>query len=176
MNIVQLQELAVVCLRRLAVLSVSVVLAMVSLLPVEKGGHLLAAAPMVALAILVFWMLARPEEVPAGSMFLSGLIFDAFGGGPLGLWALSFTVACVATRLQRDDILLMPRLVLLLVYGIVAGLAALTAWGTAMAYIQGLVDPTPLIVGGIVSAGVFLAVSMLFGSRVAVPARFLGRG
>ena len=176
MTIVQLQELALVCLRRLAVLMVSVVLALVSLLPIEKGGWIVAASPMVALSILVFWMLVRPEDVPAGSMFLSGLIFDAFAGGPLGLWALSFLVACVVTRLQRDDILMMPRLVVLLVYGTVAGFAALTAWGTATLYVRGFVDPTPLIAGGIVSAGVFLAVSLLFGSRAATPGRFLGHG
>jgi rod shape-determining protein MreD len=176
MTILQLQELALACLRRLAVLAVSVVLAFVSLLPVGTGGWVVAAAPMAALGVLVFWMLARPEEVSAGSMFLSGLIFDAFGGGPLGLWALSFLVACVAARLQRDDILMMPRLVVLVVYGTVAGLAALTAWGTATVYVQGLVDPTPLIAGGIVSAGVFLAASLVFGSRVATPGRYLGHG
>lgn len=176
MNIVELQELALVCLRRLAVLAVSVVLALISQLPVEKSGLVVASAPMVALSVLVFWMLARPEDVPAGSMFLSGLIFDALGGGPLGLWALSFVVACVATRLQRDDILLMPRLVLLLMYGIIAGLAAAIAWGTAIVYVQGLVDPTPLIAGSIISACVFLVVSVLFGSRAVVPGRFLGQG
>jgi rod shape-determining protein MreD len=176
MTIVQLQELALVCLRRLAVLMVSVVLALVSLLPIEKGGWIVAAAPMVALSVLVFWMLVRPADVPAGSMFLSGLIFDAFAGGPLGLWALSFLVACIATHMQRDDILMMPRLVVLLVYGTVAGLAALTAWGIATLYVRGFVDPTPLIAGGIVSAGVFLAVSLLFGARAATPSRFLGHG
>lgn len=176
MNILRLQELAMVGLRRLVVLSVSLVLALIALLPIEKSGHLLAAAPMVALAILVFWMLARPDEVTAGAMFASGLIFDALGGGPIGLWALSFVVACMATRVQRDDILMMPRLVLLVVYGIIAGLAALTAWGTAIVYVQGLIDPTPLIAGGIASAGVFLVISILFGSRAAAPARFLGNG
>jgi rod shape-determining protein MreD len=175
MTLNELQALAITAGRRLLPIGLSVLIALLSLTPLEFSGLIVATGPMVALSILVFWILVRADDLPAGSMFLCGLVFDATGGGPLGLWALGFLLAYLATRLRRDEGRGTSKLVSIVTYAVAGTLCCATVWLAASLYVGGLVDPSHLVAGTLISMGMFVILLALFGSRLAMPTRYMDR-
>lgn len=175
MNVNELQALAVLALRRMILLAVSAVVALLSLTPLEASELIVATGPMVMLSILVFWTQARAEDVSLFSAFLCGLMFDAVGGGPLGLWALSFVVGTAVARRRTDRVHVTSRFVSLVTYVVAGGLGGLTAWVTASVYFRSLADPAALVAATVISIGVFLLMISLFGSLLLMPTRYMDR-
>jgi len=50
-----------------------------------------------------YWSLERSERMPAGLVFLVGIVVDSLFGGPLGYWTLVYLVACVSGRIAGGD-------------------------------------------------------------------------
>lgn len=70
-------------------------------LPLSLTGGLLPA-PILALASVYFWLLLRPDLMPAMAVLMLGLLEDLVSGGPPGLWAAGFVAAYAFTERQRD--------------------------------------------------------------------------
>jgi rod shape-determining protein MreD len=77
------------------------ILVVVANLPVSFTGGLLPA-PILALAAVYFWTLARPDLMTPIAVLLLGLLEDLLSGGPPGLWATGFLAAYVFIDRQRD--------------------------------------------------------------------------
>jgi rod shape-determining protein MreD len=67
----------------------AVLLVMLVNMPVSFTGGLLPA-PALALACVYYWVLVRPDLMPAFAVFSIGLLEDLLSGGPPGLWAAGF--------------------------------------------------------------------------------------
>lgn len=73
--------------RNLAPFAVTVMLALVGLVPVPAPGFAPVAPFLTAIAIY-YWAIHRPDLMRPGTAFLIGLLQDLLTGGPLGVNAL----------------------------------------------------------------------------------------
>lgn len=72
------------------------------LLPISPSAWYLTA-PQLTLAVILAWVLRRPEFVPPLLIVLLLLIFDFLRGAPPGLWTLLVLIALIALRSRLDD-------------------------------------------------------------------------
>lgn len=78
---------------------------LVSLLP----WRLMEAVPDLLMLLLAFWCVHEPRRVGLVTAFLLGLLIDVHDAGPLGQYALTYTLACYGgivlhRRLLRFDL------------------------------------------------------------------------
>ena len=73
--------------RNLAPFAVTVMLALIGLVPVPAPGYAPVAPFLTAIAIY-YWAIHRPDLMRPGTAFLIGLLQDLLTGGPLGVNAL----------------------------------------------------------------------------------------
>nr|TFG51662.1 MAG: hypothetical protein E4H34_05975 [Hyphomicrobiales bacterium] len=71
-------------------------------IPVSFAGGVLPP-PLLALAVIYFWTLLRPDLVPPALVLAVGLFEDFLSGGQPGLWAVGFLLAYALTDRQRDS-------------------------------------------------------------------------
>ncbi len=141
--------------RRLVPICLCFAIAVASALPIGVGDIYTAVGPMTVFCLLFVWRVARPDDIPPWSVFLAGAVLDGLGGGPLGLWSLSFLVGYILVGTQLEALMILPRFVAWVAYAVISALTALVAWGIAAAYLRTFVDPLPMIWGCAVSIAVF---------------------
>ena len=110
--------------------TLSVFLVGIANLPVSLTGDLLPA-PILALASVYFWLLLRPDLMPAIAVLMIGLMEDLVSGGPPGLWAAGFLAAYSFTERQRDVLEGLSSLGTLIGFAGAVLVAAATAYGLA---------------------------------------------
>jgi rod shape-determining protein MreD len=59
--------------------------------------------PMLGLMPIYFWCLVRPDLMPPFAVFIVGVLQDLLGGGPAGVWTLSFIAAYAVVDRERDS-------------------------------------------------------------------------
>lgn len=74
-------------LRALVPLATSLLVVLADVLPLAHAGPE-AAAPLATLCVGFFWSLYRPDLFGASAAFVTGLVYDALAGLPLGLTSL----------------------------------------------------------------------------------------
>jgi rod shape-determining protein MreD len=74
----------------------------VSSIPISLTGGLIPP-PLLALMPIYFWLLVRPDLMPAGAVFAIGLAEDILSGGPPGIWAATFLICFAFLDSQRDS-------------------------------------------------------------------------
>ncbi|PPR77338.1 MAG: hypothetical protein CFH01_01593 [Alphaproteobacteria bacterium MarineAlpha2_Bin1] len=55
----------------------------------------------IAIIPIFYWSIYRPDLFPIYFVFIAGLLYDLIIGGPLGQWALIFTLLRVVMETQR---------------------------------------------------------------------------
>jgi rod shape-determining protein MreD len=61
-------------------------------LPWGAPAMLSLALPLIALAVIFYWGIHRPGQLPSPLVFLFGVLTDLATDGPLGYWAMNFLV------------------------------------------------------------------------------------
>lgn len=107
-------------------------LVIVANLPTSFTGGLLPA-PVLALAAVYFWTLARPDLMTPIAVLVIGLLEDLLSGGPPGLWATGFLAAYVFIDRQREILAGLSNL------GAVIGFAGTALVAAGAAYLLTLV-------------------------------------
>ena len=97
-------DLPVWLLGRFTPFLIAFLLVVLANLPISFTGGLLPA-PVLALAAIYFWTLARPDLMPPVAVLVTGLAEDLLSGGPPGLWAAGFLAAYVLIDRQRKILL-----------------------------------------------------------------------
>jgi rod shape-determining protein MreD len=117
--------------------------------------------PAWALASVFFWSLFRPASLPAGAVFLLGLLLDLLAQGPIGVGVLILLLAHgLALRLRRGLTRQGFAAVWLVFMGFAAG-AAFLEWALVSLLTWRALPPWPAIFECGLAAGAYPALAML---------------
>ena len=86
--------------RRLTPFALTLILVMISLVPLPVPGYA-RVAPLLPLIGIYHWTIFRPELMPAYAVFVIGLLQDALAGMPIGVNAMAFLVVYGVVLSQR---------------------------------------------------------------------------
>jgi rod shape-determining protein MreD len=151
----------------------AILLVMLVNMPVSFTGGVMPA-PALALACVYYWVLVRPDLMPAWAVLSIGLLEDLLSGGPPGLWAAGFLAAFWLTDRERETFAGLTGLGALLGFAGAMLLAGLVAFGLdTLVYLR--LPPVPPLLLESVSTVVFypaIAISMgWFHRRIVGPMR-----
>jgi rod shape-determining protein MreD len=135
---------------RLIPILVALALVVVANLPISFTGGLLPA-PVLALAAIYFWALARPALMPPYAVLAIGLAEDLLSGGPPGLWATGFLAGYLLIDRQRKNLGELNGVGNLFAFTGVMLVSAITAYVLASAVYMRLLPLPPLLLEGIVT-------------------------
>jgi len=113
------------------------------------------APPSFGLIAIFLWTMIRPDLLPAGVVFVLGLLQDLLWGGPMGLWAFVFLLAYVLTLSQRTFLIGRGFGFTWVGFGLVAVIAGAVSWIFAMLFHGQFLMPYPVIVQVVLSAAVY---------------------
>jgi rod shape-determining protein MreD len=139
---------------RLIPFLIAIALVVVANLPISFTGGLLPA-PVLALAAIYFWALARPALMPPYAVLVIGLAEDLLSGGPPGLWATGFLAGYALIDRQRKDLGELNGAGNLFAFTGVMLVSALTAYLLASAMFMRLLPLPPLLLEGIVTVALY---------------------
>jgi rod shape-determining protein MreD len=114
-----------------------------------------AVAPDLALMVVFYWAIYRPDLFPAAVAFAVGLVQDALMGTPMGLNALVLVAAYGAIVTQRKFFQNKSFLVVWWAFSLVGLCAALMSWALMSVLAVRLVDPLPALFAGLVTVGLY---------------------
>ncbi len=86
--------------RKLSPMAVTMLLIMVGMVPL-RVPNLAPVMPALGLIAVSFWLVHRPESMPAWAVFLVGLVQDLLGGGALGVGVFVLLVVYAVLVGQR---------------------------------------------------------------------------
>ncbi len=149
---------------RMALVLVAVFIVLIlSGIPAGLGYGAPALGPMGAFCVVFCWSLSRRGDIQYWLVFAAGIMCDAFYGGPLGIWALSFLVAYLVLRGQRTSLFTMPWLVIGLAYVMISAIAMALAWGLTSLYFGKLIDPYQTSLAFAAGIALFIPISLILG-------------
>lgn len=127
--------------------------------------------PFFTVAVIFFWVLARPSLMPPASVFAIGFIQDILSGGPVGLWALTLLIVEFFSLSERKLLLGQSYLINWLGFASIVLIAVLSVWAGACIFYGMLLSPSPVLVQGMLTVLVYPFVSwVLIGILRWVPA------
>lgn len=86
--------------RNLSPFAFSLALVVFAMIPIQVPG-LSAIVPSLGLIAIFFWVIHRPDLMPAWAVFLIGVFQDLLSGGHLGVGALVLLLVWLAVVAQR---------------------------------------------------------------------------
>ena len=86
--------------RNLSPMAFTVLLIMIGMVPL-RIPNLAPVMPALGLIAVYFWLVYRPESMPAWAVFLVGLVQDLLGGGALGVSVFVLLVVYATLAGQR---------------------------------------------------------------------------
>ena len=147
--------------RRLLPFAMTVVLVMLSVMPLRVPGFG-AVAPMLALMAVYYWAIFRPDLLPAAAVFAIGLFQDILGGMPLGVYTLTLLLVYGIVSSQRRFFLGKSFLVMWWGFMLIAlGTAAVT-WVIVSALFGTVVNPLPALFQLLLTLALFPPFTWLF--------------
>lgn len=127
---------------------------LLSLVPFGLSSTILAP-PAFGLIAIFLWTLTRPDLLPAGAVFLLGLLQDLLWGGPFGLWGFVFLLGYGLTLSQRTFLIGREFGFTWVGFGLVITICSLVAWAVTMLYHSQFLAPYPAIVQIVLSAALY---------------------
>jgi len=86
--------------RNLSPMAFTILLIMIGMVPL-RVPNLAPVMPALGLIAVYFWLVYRPESMPAWAVFLVGLVQDLLGGGALGVSVFVLLVVYATLAGQR---------------------------------------------------------------------------
>jgi rod shape-determining protein MreD len=120
-------------------------------------------APNFALMSVFYWTIFRPDLMPTWFAFLLGLLLDGVAGGPLGVYALTFTIVRGLSFNQRRVFVGKSFVIGWWGFIVVAVLATLFAWAVISLYHGHLYALRAVLVQLGLTVALYPAVAWLFG-------------
>lgn len=108
--------------------------------------------PFMTLLLVFLFSIRRRLRIPVWLVFLSGLATDVLTAGPVGYWALLYTMTYTLGRLLFARLSPGSIAGLWLAYAVTAGVVALVGWGVASIYYLRIIDWWPITLGLLCSA------------------------
>ncbi len=147
--------------RRLFPFSLSVLLVVLSVVPVPIPGYALVA-PAFSLMAVYYWAIHGPDLMPPVAVFVIGLLQDILTGAPTGVSAFVLLLVYAAMRNQRRPFLGKPFLVMWFGFVVVAPAATFVEWLVASAAIGKLIPSHPTVVALLLTLALYPWVTWLF--------------
>lgn len=119
------------------------------------------AAPALTLIAVYYWMVYRPDLMPALGLFALGIVNDALAGTPLGVSSLIYLVAQVAIVNQRRFLIGQPFWILWSGFALIAPLALLFQWTAISVLREALLAPLATVASGMLTILMFPLVAYL---------------
>jgi rod shape-determining protein MreD len=147
--------------RRLFPFALSVVLVVLSVVPVPIPGYTLVA-PAFGLMAVYYWAIHRPDLMPAIAVFVLGLLQDILTGGPTGVDALVLLLVYAVMRNQRRPFLGKSFSVMWFGFIVVAPAATFAQWLIASAAVGKPIPSHATIVELLVTLALYPWITWLF--------------
>lgn len=125
------------------------------------GADLLPLLPLITLYI---WAVRRPRFVTPWLIFLVGLVQDLLIGGPMGVWALAYTVAFAVAR-PRDEEGGGEIGPVSIRFAVLAVIALAIAWGAGSVALGQPAGTADLVTEGVLTIILFPVFAFLFARR-----------
>ena len=147
--------------RRLFPFAVSVLLVVLSVVPVPIPGYALVA-PAFSLMAVYYWAIHAPHLMPPAAVFALGLLQDILSGAPMGVDALVLLLVYAVMRNQRRTFLGQPFSVMWFGFVVVAPVATFAQWLAASAAIAKLIPAHAMTVALLLTLALYPWVTWLF--------------
>lgn len=118
-------------------------------------------APSLPLLALFFWLLYRPDTIPAVAAFGFGLLHDILSGSPFGVHAIGYVVAHAAVSTQRRFFFGKSFSIVWLGFAVVVMGTFFLTWGLASVYHGTVLSPGSSILQAISTICVYPAFAWL---------------
>lgn len=127
--------------------------------------------PLLSVAVIFFWVVARPNLLPPAAVFCIGLLQDVLSGGPIGLWALTLLMVQYLSLSQRRFLAGQSFVLGWIGFASIVTGAACLAWLAACIYYDVLLSPMPVLVQAALTVLVYPAIAwILIGLSRWIPA------
>lgn len=126
--------------RNLSPFTLTLLLVMAGMVPLRVPDFA-QIVPSMGLIAVYYWVIHRPDLMPAWVVFLLGLLLDLIGGGPLGINVLVLLVVHGAVGAQQRFFASGALMLLWLVFVPVAAGAFFLTWLFNVILIGGMIDP-----------------------------------
>ncbi|HTQ70476.1 MAG TPA: rod shape-determining protein MreD [Acidocella sp.] len=120
-----------------------------------------ALRPVYAMAWVYFWSLYRPASLPAPLVALCGLLLDLLGLSPFGLWAVLLLLLQWVTLLLRRKLVPARFLLVWAAFTAMAAVSVALAWAAESALTRSWLPTAPLMLEGLLAAGLYPALAAL---------------
>lgn len=148
-------------LRQAAPLALTVLLAVLSAVPIGVPGYSAVVPGYTAMAAF-YWAVFRPDLQPPFSLFLIGVLQDILVATPLGMTALSLMVVHGLAVSQRRALLGKPFVLAWLGFVVILALSAFIVWLLASILELQPVAPEPAVFQYLVTVTLFPVVAWVF--------------
>jgi len=148
--------------RALTPLGLTLLLLLFTLTPL-RSPYFAPVVPSLALISIYYWTVFRPDLMPAGAVFLVGLLHDLLGGAPLGTGVLALLLVQAAVGGQRKFFATAGFPLLWIAFAVLAAVVEALIWLLACLLMGRLIDPSPAILQYAVTLAIFPCLFWLFG-------------
>jgi rod shape-determining protein MreD len=150
-----------VAARNLSPFVFTLFLVVVAMVPFKVPG-LSAIIPSLGLISVYFWVIHRPDLMPAWVVFLIGLIQDLLSGGQLGVGTMVLLLVWLAIAAQRRFFSTGTFMLIWAVFVLVAAGAQLLIWSFNCLIIGALLDARPLLFQYLTTVAMYPCIAWLF--------------
>jgi rod shape-determining protein MreD len=147
--------------RRLFPFALSVLMVVLSVVPLPIPGNGLVMPPLGLMAVY-YWAIHRPDLVPAIAVFVLGLLEDILSGAPTGVNTVMFLLVYGIMRSQRKPFLGKPFVVMWFGFVVVAPCANLFDWIMSSAVAGKAIPPLAAVVQVLLAITLYPSVTWLF--------------
>lgn len=141
---------------------ISFVVALAACLPWGAPVPVQIALPLLTMAVIFYWTVKRPGQLPAPLVFLIGLFTDLATAGPLGYWALNFLIAVAIASYGLDTYGDRRSWVVTTFFFAVAVLAVSTiGWLLSSLFFFRVMPVVPLVQGGLIAVAAYPVIAYL---------------
>jgi len=131
-------------------------------IPVSIFGSLVPP-PMFGLMAVYFWCLVRPDLMPPGALLVIGILQDLLGGGPAGVWTLSFVAAYAIVDRERDSFAGLAGIGAILGFAAAMLIAGASAYGITSVLYWRMPPVAPIVVEIAISVVFYIPVALILG-------------
>jgi rod shape-determining protein MreD len=125
--------------RRAAPIVATLLLAILSVVPLRLPGYMLVAPDFLLMAVF-YWIAHRPDLMPPAAIFAIGVLVDLLSGGPLGVEPLVLLLTYAAVGSQRKALRGKPFAIVWMAFALVAVAAKLVEAMLNLALRGALID------------------------------------
>jgi len=120
------------------------------------------ALPLLTMAVIFFWSVKRPDQLPSLIVFLIGLFTDLATAGPMGYWPLIFLLAAVIAGYGRERLALGGDLIATtILYSVAVCAVSFVGWSLSSLFFLRAMPVRPLIEGGAIAIVAYPVIAYL---------------